>query len=333
MGKGPILVVDDEPVNLATIDAGLGVNFRLVFARSGADALSAALKHMPALILLDIQMPGMDGYAVCRCLKADPRTVAIPVIFITCRSNITDEAEGFAAGGVDYITKPFSAEILNARVSTHLSLVRSTALERSYHDAIHMLGQAGHFNDNDTGVHIWRMAKYARQLAQAHGLAEDLCALIELAAPMHDTGKIGISQAILKKPAQLNQVEWAEMKTHTRIGHAILANSQAPVFVLAAEIALYHHERWDGSGYPEGLAGQAIPIAARIVAVADVFDALTMKRPYKDTWPLERVLATVRDGKGSHFDPDVIDTFESILPDLLATQLEWTDEDNPTNNP
>ncbi len=330
MPKGPVLVVDDEPVNLATIDAALRSKFKLVFARNGADALAATLKHSPALILLDIQMPDLDGYAVCRRLKADPRTAAIPVIFITSRSDITDETEGFAAGGVDYITKPFSVEILNARVSTHLSLVRATELERSYHDAIHMLGQAGHFNDNDTGVHIWRMAKYARQLARACGLPEDVCALIELAAPMHDTGKIGISHAILKKPAKLDELEWVEMKTHSRIGFDILSTSKAPVFALAAEIALYHHERWDGTGYPEGLAGKAIPMSARIVAVADVFDALTMKRPYKDPWPMDRVLANVREGAGTHFDPDVVAAFDTILPDLLTTKREWDANENNT---
>ena len=333
MPKGPVLVVDDEPVNLATIDAALRDRYKLVFARSGTGALAATLKHMPALILLDVQMPDLDGYAVCRRLKADPRTASIPVIFITCRKDVTDEAEGFAAGGVDYITKPFSIEILSARVKTHLSLVRATELERSYHDAIHMLGQAGHFNDNDTGVHIWRMAKYARQLARACGLPEDVCALIELAAPMHDTGKIGINHAILKKPARLGAEEWVEMKTHSRIGYDILSTSKAPVFAMAAEIALYHHERWDGTGYPAGLAGKAIPVSARVVAVADVFDALIMKRPYKAQWPMGRVLANVREGRGTHFDPDVIDAFESILPELLATRSEWASTDNATATP
>lgn len=323
MPKGPILVVDDEPVNLATIDAALRDQYRLVFARNGAQALEVSLKHAPSLILLDVQMPDLNGYSVCRRLKADPRTASIPVIFITSRTQVTDEAEGFRAGGVDYIAKPFSIEILHARVKAHLSLVRATELERSYHDAIHMLGQAGHFYDNDTGVHIWRMATYARKLASAHGLPEDLCALIELAAPMHDTGKIGISHAILQKPGRLNAQEWEEMKTHTRIGHGILSTSPSPVFTLAAEIALYHHERWDGSGYPEGLAGNDIPISARIIAVADVFDALTMKRPYKDAWPMDKVLATVREGAGTHFDPAIINTFESILNELLATKSRW----------
>jgi putative two-component system response regulator len=319
----PILIVDDEPVNLATMNAALRDMHKLVFARNGKEAIAASLKHEPALILLDIQMPDMDGYTVCRQLKADPRTESIPVIFITRLVDTGDEAEGFKAGGVDYITKPFSRDILTARVQTHLSLVRASQLERSYHDAIHMLGQAGHFNDNDTGVHIWRMAAYARLLASAYGLCEDLCSQIELAAPMHDTGKIGISHAILKKPGKLDAQEWVEMKTHSRIGHDILVTSKAPLFALAAEIALYHHERWDGSGYPEGLAGDAIPVSARVVAVADVFDALTMKRPYKEAWPMDLVLATVREGAGTHFEPAMIAAFESILPKMMTMKADW----------
>ena len=325
MPKGPILIVDDEPVNLATMDAALRDRHKLVFARNGKEAIAASLKHAPALILLDIQMPDMNGYAVCRQLKSDPRTEAIPIIFITSLTDIGDEAEGFKAGGVDYITKPFSRDILTARVQTHLTLVRVSQLERSYFDAIHMLGQAGHFNDTDTGVHIWRMAAYARVLASAYGLPEDLCALIELAAPMHDTGKIGISHAILKKPGKLNAQEWMEMKTHSRIGYNILATSEAPVFTLAAEIALYHHERWDGSGYPDGLAGEDIPVSARVVAVADVFDALTMKRPYKEAWPIDRVLATVRESAGTHFDPAMIEAFELVLPQMIAMKADWDD--------
>ncbi len=323
MPKGPILIVDDEPVNLATMDAALRDMHRLVFARNGQEAIAASLKHAPALILLDIQMPGMNGYEVCRQLKADPRTDSIPVIFITSLADIGDEAEGFKAGGVDYITKPFSSAILTARVQTHLSLVRTSLLERSHFDAIHMLGQAGHFNDTDTGVHIWRMAAYARLLASAYGLSEDECDQIELAAPMHDTGKIGISHAILKKPGKLDAQEWIEMKTHSRIGYNILATSKAPVFILAAEIALYHHERWDGSGYPEGLAGVAIPVSARVVAVVDVFDALTMKRPYKEAWPMDQVLATVRAGAGTHFEPAMIAAFESVLSKMISMKAVW----------
>lgn len=321
--RRPLLIVDDEPANLATLRQILSDEHALVFARSGAEALAAARKHAPALVLLDIRMPDMDGYALCRQLKAEPATRDTPVIFVTTLSEVGAEAAGFAAGGVDYIVKPVSPPIVRARVRTHLSLVRTTALEASYRTAIFMLGEAGHYNDNDTGVHIWRMAAYARLLAEACGWDADSAGMLELAAPMHDTGKIGIPHTILCKPAALSAQEWEVMRTHPRIGHDILVKSEAPVFQLAAEIALHHHERWDGSGYPAALRGEAIPQSARIVAVADVFDALSMRRPYKEPWPLERIMATLHEGAGRHFDPALVPLFASILPQVLQVKERW----------
>jgi putative two-component system response regulator len=327
---GPLLIVDDEPQNLAVMRQILGKEYRLVFARNGADALAATRKHQPALILLDIQMPEMNGYAVCRALKADPKTDAIPVIFVTSMSDVGNEAEGFANGAVDYIVKPVYPAIVLARVRAQLSLVRATRLEQSYRDAISMLGEAAHFNDTDTGVHIWRMAAYAAALARAHGWNADDCQLIELASPMHDTGKLGVPQAILQKPGPLDAQEWEVMKTHPQVGQDILARSDSPVFRMAAEIALQHHEKWNGGGYPQGLKGLAISEAARIVAIADVFDALTMKRPYKEAWPLEQVIATIRSGHGSHFDPHLTDLFLSILPEIEAIKSHWAQPENQT---
>ena len=323
MTHGPLLLVDDEVTNLANLRAILAGEYPLMLARSGAEAIGLAVKHQPALILLDIQMPEMDGYAVCRALKADPRTEGIPVIFVTTLSEVGNEEAGFAAGGVDYLIKPVSAGIVRARVRTHLSLVNTKELEKRSRDAIFMLGKAGHYNDADTGAHIWRMAAYTRELAATIGWSPAECDLLELAAAMHDTGKIGIPDAILRKPGRLDPDEWTAMKTHCVIGFAILSSSEAPVFRLAAEIARYHHERWDGSGYLEGLAGEAIPESARIVAVADVFDALSMKRPYKEVWPLERVMATLRAGAGSHFDPSLIAAFEGCLPRILELKADW----------
>ena len=323
MTTNPILMVDDESLNLAVMEAALSDDYSLLFARNGAEALAAASKHLPSLILLDIQMPDMNGYAVCRQLKANPRTEAIPVIFISGLADAGHEEEGFACGGVDYIVKPISRPILKARVNTHLSLVRASRLDKSHRDAIHMLGEAGHFNDTDTGVHIWRMAAYAGVIASAYGLNKEQCELIELAAPMHDTGKIGIPHAILKKPGKLDANEWAQMKTHSRIGYDILSKSDEPVFQMAAGIALHHHERWDGSGYPDNLKGEEIPVSARVVALADVFDALTMKRPYKEAWPLEKVIATIRDSSGSHFDPAVVRAFDSVLDCIGHIRAEW----------
>ena len=205
---GVLLIVDDEPQNLAVMRQILSRDYRLVFARNGADALAATAKHQPALILLDIQMPQMNGYEVCRALKSDPATEGIPVIFVTSMSDVGNEAEGFAQGAVDYIVKPVYPAIVLARVRAQLSLVRATRLEQSYRDAISMLGEAAHFNDTDTGVHIWRMAAYAAALAQACGWSPDECQLLELAAPMHDTGKLGVPQSILQKPGPLDVEDW-----------------------------------------------------------------------------------------------------------------------------
>ncbi len=319
----PILIVDDEPNNLALLRQILKDDYPLAFAQGGEAALAGVAKHRPSLILLDIQMPDLDGYEVCRRLKADPATEAIPVIFVSALAEVGDEAAGFAIGGVDYILKPVSAPIVRARVRTHLSLVRASELEKSQRAAIYMLGEAGHHNDTDTGVHIWRMAAYSRALAEAVGWPAGDLAMIELAAPMHDTGKVAIPDAILRKPGPLTEAEWAVMRTHARVGHQILSMSDAPLFRMAAEIALGHHEKWDGSGYPEGASGAAIPESARIVAVADVFDALSMRRPYKEAWPLEKVLATLDQAAGTHFEPRLIETFHRILPTICDLKEQW----------
>lgn len=321
---GPILVVDDEPGNLALLRLILAPEYPLVFARNGREALLATAKHGPALILMDIQMPEMDGYTTCRRLKADPATENIPVIFVTDLAEIGDETAGFAAGGVDYIVKPVSPPIVRARVRTHLSLVTASQLEKSYHDAIFMLGEASEFKDADTGAHIWRMAGYSAALAGACGWSAEACKQLRLAAPLHDIGKLGIPDAILNKPGKLSAAERAVMQRHTLIGHRILYESTAPILQMAATIALNHHERWDGSGYPNGLAGEAIPEMARIVAIADVFDALSMTRSYKDGWPLDRVIETLTQTAGAHFDPGLVDKFNGILPEILAIRDSWT---------
>ncbi|EGV31136.1 response regulator receiver modulated metal dependent phosphohydrolase [Thiorhodococcus drewsii AZ1] len=321
--NGPLLVVDDEPQNLAAIRQVLGNDYPLIFCRNGAEALVAAVRCQPSLILLDIQMPHMDGFEVCRTLKADPITEAIPIIFVTGLNDVGDEAAGFDAGAVDYIIKPLSPPIVRARIRTHLSLVHASRLENSYADALSMLGEAGHYNDTDTGVHIWRMAAYASEIATACGWSQAERDDLKRAAPMHDTGKIGIPGEILRKPGKLDPHEWEIMKQHSRIGYEILCKSQAPLFQLAAEVALRHHEKWDGSGYPDGLAGDQIPESARIVAIADVFDALTMRRPYKDAWPIERAVQTIREGAGSHFEPRLMECFMDILPRIMTAKEEW----------
>jgi len=328
MATGPILIVDDEPNNLAAMRQVLSGTHKLVFAINGEQTIAAALKHQPSLILLDIQLPDRDGYSVCRELKSDERTSDIPVIFVTSFADAGHEECGFAAGAVDYITKPISPAVVLARVHTHLALVQTTRLEQSYREAILMLGQAGHFNDTDTGVHIWRMAAYSHTLALGVGWSEADAEQLELAAPMHDTGKIGIPSHILRKPGPLDTIEWEVMRTHPQVGYDILNRSQAPVFQLAAEVSLRHHEKWDGSGYPSALKRTDIPQSARIVALADVFDALSMKRPYKDPWPIERISQHILDNAGSHFDPELVPVFERVLPQLLTVREHWHDAED-----
>ncbi len=321
--SGPLLIVDDEPANLALLRQILSPQYTLVFARSGSEALAAAAKHCPALILLDIEMPDMDGYTACRRLKADPNTESIPVIFVTSLAETGDETAGFEAGAVDYLVKPVSAAVVLARVRTHLSLVSTKQLAQSYNDAIYMLGEASEFKDTDTGTHIWRMAAYSSALASASGWSQADCQQLELAAPMHDIGKLAIPDAILHKPAKLDAPEWAVMQTHSTVGYKILSKSAAPLLQMAATIAHCHHEKWDGTGYPHGLAGEAIPDMARIVAIADVFDALTTKRPYKEVWPLEDVMENLRASGGTHFEPRLVAHFIRILPAILAIKAEW----------
>ncbi len=328
-----LLVVDDEPNNLAVLKINLQDNYRLLFAKDGKRALALARAQLPDLILSDIMMPEMDGYEMCKHLKEDPATRNIPIIFITAMSESEDESRGLALGAVDYITKPIRGAIVQARVKTHLSLVRADRLAESQRAAIRMLGEAGHYNDSDTGEHIWRMANYAATLAAGMGWDADACDQLDLAASMHDTGKIGIPDQILKAPRKLSDEEFEVMKQHTVIGHSILSRSKTPIFQLAAEIALYHHECWDGSGYPTGLKGEDIPQSARIVAVADVFDALTMKRSYKKSWTVEEAAQLILDGSGKKFDPDVVNHFTRLLPELERIKDEWSQRETQELDP
>jgi putative two-component system response regulator len=309
-----ILLVDDEPNNLQLLKQVLNEQYQLLFATNGEKALEAAVKHLPDLILLDIMMPGISGYETCERLKANPVTKDIPVIFVTAMSEVEQETHGFDVGAVDYIQKPISGPIVLRRVKTHLSLVHVKELEKSQKAAIYMLGEAGHYNDTDTGDHIWRIASYSRALAEAAGWPEQMLDLIHFAAPMHDTGKIATPDSILKAPRKLTPEEWVVMKQHSEAGYNILNNSDTPLFRMAAEIARYHHEKWDGSGYPLGLSGESIPESARIVALADVYDALTMKRAYKEPWSIEDSMAEIVGNSGSHFDPRLVKLFEKVFP-------------------
>ncbi|MCB5160694.1 HD domain-containing phosphohydrolase [Marinomonas algarum] len=333
--KQSVLIVDDTPENIDVLKGILGKEYQIRAATNGLTALKIAESKQPDIILLDIMMPEMDGYEVCRRLKANPNTVKIPVIFVTAMAEAEDEEFGLNLGVVDYITKPINASITRARVKNHLAMQdqrlacekevrsRTQELEESNRAAIFMLGDAGHYNDTDTGAHIWRMAAYSGALARKLNWHVDDVKMLELAAPMHDTGKIGIADSILKAPRKLTSEEWEVMKTHSMIGYQILSQSHSPVFQLAAEIALSHHERWDGTGYPNGALAEAIPESARIVAIADVFDALTMKRPYKEEWSVDRALETIAKDAGSHFDPRLVEAFLSIKEEIIDIKKNW----------
>lgn len=342
--KNSVLVVDDIEKNISVLKAILSRDYLVRAATNGETALKIAEKFQPSLILLDVMMPMMDGHEVCRRLKANPATCDIPIIFVTALSETSDEELGFSLGAVDYISKPVVPAIVEARVRTHITLgdqqkacrllveQRTNELEQSQRAAIFMLGAAGHYNDTDTGVHIWRMAAYSAALARAANWPVDKVYLLELAAPMHDTGKIGIPDEILKAPRRLSPEEMEIMKGHALIGYQILSNNDAPLFQLAAEVAYYHHEKWDGNGYPNGLKGEDIPQSARIVAIADVFDALTMERPYKRPWSIEDAFEELRKNAGSHFDPELVDLFLSIENEILTIKQTWDSKENTSEN-
>ncbi|WP_075793418.1 response regulator [Massilia putida] len=322
-----ILAVDDEASNLQLLRQILQDHYRLRFAKDGPRALELAREELPDLILLDVMMPGMSGYEVCAALKADPALAAVPVIFVTALNETSDELEGFEAGAVDYITKPVSPPIVRARVRTHLSLVRMEELRASRLEIVQRLGLAAEYKDNETGLHVIRMSHFARILGLAAGMTEAEADDLLHAAPMHDVGKIGIPDRVLLKPGPLDPDEWKIMQNHSQIGAEIIGQHDHGVLALARNIALTHHEKWDGTGYPNGLAGDAIPLEGRICAIADVFDALTSVRPYKKAWSEEEALDFLVKQKGKHFDPVLVDLFLAQLPAIREIRERWAERD------
>jgi putative two-component system response regulator len=360
--KPLVLVVDDAPQNLSLMDDLLSDDYAIKVAPSGARALKIARGvPTPDLILLDVMMPEMDGYEVCRQLKADPKTCDIPVIFLTAKTQLADEQMGFSLGAVDYITKPISPPIVMARIRTHLALkaaatflkdqnayleseiARRTEDLRLVEEAtILAMTSLAETRDNETGQHILRTQRYVRALALAlrdhprfmHYLTDTAIDLLFRSAPLHDIGKVGIPDRILLKPGKLDPAEFDIMKTHTTLGSEAIERAKVrigrPVAFLnvASEIALSHQEKWDGTGYPQGLAGDAIPIAARLMAVADVYDALISKRVYKEAFSHERSVEIMLEVRGRHFDPDIVDAFMSIQEECLAIASEFSDSDD-----
>ncbi len=341
-----LLIVDDVPTNLKVLAAYLqNHHFKVRIAQDGEDALEQVSYAHPDLILMDVMMPKLDGFETCRCLRENPLTRDIPVIFMSALSETFDKVAGFEAGGVDYITKPFQYEEVLARVNTHLTLKhlkdqiktqnlllekrvqeRTAELEETRRQIIRSLGIAAEYRDNETGLHVVRMAKYVAHLAAALNLPAAQCEIIVQASPMHDVGKIGIPDHILLKKGSLTEAEWVIMKTHTTIGEKILSGSSSELLEAAALLARTHHERWDGSGYPDGLRGTAIPLISRVVAICDVFDALLSRRPYKTPWSLEKTLAHIDEQTGQHFEPRIVDVFKAQLPTMLEIHQCYADE-------
>ncbi len=332
-----VLVVDDVPENIAVLAGILRDEYRVVIATNGPDALALAQRTLVDLVLLDVMMPGMSGYEVCAQLKRDAATRDIPVLFVTSLGEHYNEERGLTLGAVDYLQKPCHAAIVRLRVRLHLQLhnqnlllerrvsERTKELEDTRKEVVRRLGRAAEYRDNETGMHVIRMSKSARLIALAAGLPLARANLLFEAAPMHDVGKIGIPDSVLLKPGSLNPEEWAQMKTHPTIGAEIIGNHDSDLLRLARLVALTHHERWDGSGYPAGLAGEAIPLEGRIVAIADVFDALTSARPYKAAWSTEKSLALMRAQEGSAFEPRLLQAFLSIVPEIEQLRLEFSD--------
>jgi putative two-component system response regulator len=362
LDKFNILVVDDTPDNLIMMSELLKDEYKVKVANNGEKALKISQSQTPPdLILLDIMMPVMDGYEVCRQLKANPQTQHIPVIFLTAKTDATDETKGLEIGAIDYITKPINPAILMARVKTHLDIKRMQDFLRNQNSfleaeiikrtreitaiqdvTIHAMASLAETRDNETGNHIRRTQNYVRVLAEklrhhprfSHFLDDDkIIELLYKSAPLHDIGKVGIPDKILLKPGRFEPEEFEVMKQHPALGRSAILNAEyelgleVPFLKYAKEIAYAHQEKWDGSGYPLGLAGDNIPISARLMAVDDVYDALISRRVYKEGMTHEQAVQLIIEGRGKHFDPDITDAFLALQDDFIAIAAKFWDSD------
>jgi len=359
--KATLLVVDDTPDNLTLMSGLLKHLYKVKVANSGEKALSYMQTHeIPDLILLDIMMPGLSGYEVLGQLKSNEKTRDIPVIFLTAMSAMEDEKKGLELGAVDYITKPISPPIVLARIKTHLQnkaaadflkdqneylesevQKRTREISAIQYVTILALTSLAETRDSDTGNHIRRTQNYVKILAEAlrnhprfaKTLSESMIETLFKSAPLHDIGKVGIPDAILLKPGKLSAEEFTIMKTHTTLGREAIEHAEEQLgmevdfLTIAKEIACTHHEKWNGTGYPRGLEGDTIPISGRLMAVADVYDALISRRVYKEGMPHEKAVAIILEGRGSHFDPDVVDTFMALQEDFRSIARIFGDSD------
>ena len=357
-----VLVVDDTPENIDVLNGVLCSKYRIKVAVNGEKAIKIATgRTQPDIILLDIMMPGMDGYEVIRHLKQNPVTSDIPVIFITGLSDRKDEQLGLELGAVDYVTKPISPAIVQERVKTHLELkeareylqqqneileekVRQRTKQLSnVQDAVIMsMGSLAETRDPETGNHIRRTQNYVRLLAEElsdHPKFEsfftpEIVTMLYKSSPLHDIGKVGVPDHILLKPGKLTFEEFEEMKHHSVYGRDVIISAEKTMddpddnlLSFGREIAYSHHEKWDGSGYPQGLKGEEIPISARLMAIADVYDAMICRRVYKAPFPPEKAVAIILEGRGSHFDPDMVDVFDKISEEFRLIAKRYTSDE------
>jgi len=341
-----VLIVEDSDVDAVIYDRFLeGVeDFVTVRVSSLADAVTHAQTYRPDLILLDMSLPDGDGVDFLRWLRAQRSHTHVPVIVITSDQTTQARHRALVNGATDFLEKPVNPVELICRIRNLLELGHSrtelagradwlaSEVERATRDirlreqeTVYRLARAAEYRDPETGMHLVRMAMYCEVIAQAHGAARDVCEMIFLAAPMHDVGKVGTPDEILLKPSRHTPEEAFIMRQHARMGHEILKDSTAPLLQMAADIALTHHEKFDGSGYPYGMAGETIPLSGRIVALADVYDALTSRRIYKPAWSLEDALLEIRFGSGHHFDPKIVAAFEDALPEILRIRESHLD--------
>lgn len=351
--KNRVLIVDDAPENIWILVEALKDEYTLIVAKDGLSSLRLAHgPNPPDIILLDVVMPGMDGYEVCRQLKEDPATRGIPVLFVTSQNDTGNEAHGLDLGAMDYIVKPFQPALVKARVRNQIELKkhrdqlddlvrdRTKQLALTQEVTIEAMATLAEWRDPETGGHIKRTQNYVRTLAEymralpgyAPLLDENTVEWLYLSAPLHDVGKVSMPDSILLKPGRLTPEEFEKMKLHTIHGWCALAASDRKLggssfLRLAREIAYCHHERWDGKGYPQGLTANEIPLSARLMAVADVYDALTSKRVYKPAVPHEEVTGIIISGAGTQFDPEVVDAFVAVQDTFREISLRFADTD------
>jgi putative two-component system response regulator len=345
--RAVILAVDDDPDLLALLAKVLGSEYEARTAADGGDALAiAAAAPQPELILLDVEMPGASGFEICRLLKEDPATARIPVIFLTGKTRPDDQLEGFDLGAVDYLTKPINPRLLLARVRAHLALAsrqsqleqevqeRTAQLDDARAEVIRRLGRAMEFHESAAaGNKVARVSQYARLIAQASGMKTELVDLLQKAAPLYDIGKIGVPSEVLRNPGKLSAPELERVRRHPELGAEIIGEHKDPVLALARLLALTHHERWDGSGYPKGLKGSEIPWPGRVMGIVDTFEAMTTTQFYRrKPFTADEAAKTVREGFGTLFDPSLKDAFEKALPVMKKVRDTYSDALNDLIN-